>query len=368
MTDPAPSVIPLAAPWLPPDCAEAVRKQVASSFVGPGATSARFGDELAACAGVVSAVPVSSGTVALTIAAQVLGLKPGDEVVVPAYGVISVINSFASAGFAPRLAEIDRTTGCIDPQLLEQAVTPRTKAVCFVDFCGSIGPELDLVAKFCRSRAIPLIEDAAWALGRGKSGRMGGGIGDIGTTSFSVPKIITCGQGGAVFAKSEQMRDQIISAVDQGDIAWRSTNLNRGIGSNLRISDVSAALGLAQLNQLEVRTDRKRRVFAALTSILGERLFKASDGDFASQYVIFVEDPDSGVAALRSKGILAARQYRCFYEHPPYRHLEDRLFPGSRFWSDHAIYLPFGMSMTEEDAERVGEASLALQQRFLDWR
>src|SRR5262249_44299527 len=135
--------IPLAEPWLPPECAEAVRQQVTSTFVGPGPTVEKFGDAVAIKCEVTAAVPVASGTIALSVAAQVLGLRPGDEIVLPAYGVISVINGFAWLGCSPRLAEIDAATGNIDPARLEEAITARTKAVAFVDFCGSIGPEID---------------------------------------------------------------------------------------------------------------------------------------------------------------------------------------------------------------------------------
>lgn len=365
MTDTAAAVIPLAEPWLPPACAEAVRRQVESSFVGPGATAQSFATRLAETCEVAAAVPVASGTVALSVAAQVLGLKPGDEVVVPAYGVISVINGFAAIGLIPRLAEIDPATGCLDPALLEQAITPRTRAVAYVDFCGSIGPDLDLVAAICCDRGIPLIEDAAWALGRGRPGRRGGSFGAIGTTSFSVPKILTTGQGGAVLAHDAAQRDAAICAIDHGDVDWRRTNLNRGIGSNLRLSDLAAALGLAQLDQLAERLARKRRVFAVLAERLGERLFGAADGETPMQHIIFVDRPDEVVARLRADGVLAARQYRPMYHHPPYAKLLDRSFPAAEFWFRHAVYLPFGVGLDEPAAARIGAAVERLNCRFV---
>lgn len=360
-----PPVIPLAEPWLPDSCAEAVRAQIAGGFVGPGATAARFGELLAREAEVEAAVTVSSGTVALTVAAQALGLEPGDEVIIPAYGVISVINAVCVAGLVPRLADIDRRTGCLDPDRLAEAVTARTRAVCFIDFCGSLGHELDRTARFCRERGLFLIEDAAWSLGRGRPGRKGGGVGDIAATSFSVPKLVTTGQGGAVLVKSASHRDAALRAVDHGDTEWRRTNLNRGIGSNLRLSDVSAALGLAQLEHLPERLARKRAVHAVLAERLGDRLFPASDGDVPLQFIVFVRDPDAAAAALRARGILAARQYRAYHEHPPHVHLADRAFPDAAFWSAHALYLPFGIGLGEAEARAVAEATLALEQPLL---
>ncbi|MBV8184703.1 MAG: aminotransferase class V-fold PLP-dependent enzyme [Hyphomicrobiales bacterium] len=359
------SIIPLVEPWLPPACAEAVRRQVETTFVGPGAAAQNFGARLAEACEVQAAVPVSSGTVALSIAAQVLGLKPGDEVIVPAYGVISVINAFAVIGLQPRLAEIDAATGCIDPKRLKEAITPNTRAVVYVDFCGSIGQDLDEVAAICAKQKVPLIEDAAWALGRGRPGRRGGSFGSIGTMSFSVPKILTTGQGGAVLAHDEAQRDAAIAAADQGDVNWRRTNLNNAVGSNLRLSDLAAALGSAELDQLEERWQRKRRAYSVLADHLGERLFRAADGDAAMQHIIFVERPDDVVGQLKSQGILAARPYRPQYHHPPYRALRDRDFAASEFWFAHSVYLPFGVALTEEGAARIGSAVQRLNCRFV---
>jgi perosamine synthetase len=361
-------ILPLAEPWLPEECAEAVKQQVQTTFVGPGSKAQDFAQTLAERAGVFAAVPMCSGTVALSVAAQILGLKPGDEVIVPSYGVISVINGFAAIGLKPKLADINRTTGCIDPSDLERAITPATKAVCFVDFCASLGPELDAVAEICSARDIPLIEDAAWALGRESGGKRGGATGTIGAVSFSVPKIVTTGQGGALLVKSAEHQEAAICAVDQGDANWRKTNLNHGIGSNLRLSDLAAALGQAQLDRLDERIERKARAYHVLKDMLGERLFEASDGGWAFQNIVFAEDPSAVIGPLRAQGILAATQYRPMYDHPPFKDLADRTFDGAKFWGSHAVYLPFGMAMTEGDAERVGRAVLGCNARFLDWR
>ncbi|MBV8768571.1 MAG: aminotransferase class I/II-fold pyridoxal phosphate-dependent enzyme [Hyphomicrobiales bacterium] len=359
------SIIPLAEPWLPPSCAEAVSRQIETSFVGPGPTAQSFASRLAQVCDVAAAVPVSSGTVALSIAAQALGLRPGDEVIVPAYGVISVINAFGVIGLRPRLAEIDAATGCIDPKRLGEAITKDTRAVVYVDFCGSIGDDLDEVAAICADRGVPLIEDAAWALGRGRPGRRGGSFGQIGTISFSVPKILTTGQGGAVLAHDEAQRDAAVAAADQGDVDWRRTNLNKSIGSNLRLSDLAAALGNAELDQIEERWARKRSAYSILAKHLGERLFRAADGDVPMQHIIFVERPDDVVSQLKSQGILAARQYRPMYHHPPYEALRDRDFKASEFWFAHSVYLPFGVGLTEEGADRIGVAVQRLNCRFM---
>jgi len=125
-----PKAIPLVEPWFPPSYADAVRDQVLSGFLGPGRATQDFCDALASRVGAPRAAATVSGTVALTVAAIALGLVPGDEVIVPAYGVISTINAFAVAGFEPRLVDIERSTGCMSAAALAEAITQIGRASC----------------------------------------------------------------------------------------------------------------------------------------------------------------------------------------------------------------------------------------------
>lgn len=349
-------VIPLAEPWIPPECAAAVAKQIQTGFIGPGSATNEFARALAELAGASYCVPTVSGTVALSVAAKALGLERGDEVLLPSYGVISTINAFASIGLSPRLVEIDRHTACIDPDRLAAAIRPETKAVCFVNFSGRTGPELAQVVQICADQRLPLIEDAACALGQRWNGRTAGGFGTVAIYSFSIPKVVTTGQGGAVLLSSEAHRDAAIRWIDHGDTDWRRTNLNREIGSNLRFNDVLAALGIAQLQCLEERLARRRSVFAAMSEILGDHLYAVPGSEAPLHNIVFTSNPADLVERLRAQGILAAIQYRALYQHPPYRHLQDGDFAASEFWTDHAVYLPFGMAMTAEDGARVAKA------------
>jgi perosamine synthetase len=351
--------IQLAEPWLPDECATAVATQIRTGFLGPGPTTQAFAGALAGLAGVRYCVPTVSGTVALSVVAKALDLRPGDEVLLPAYGVISTINAFASIGLAPRLVEIDRRTGCIAPERLARALGPRTKAVCFVNFSGRTGPELVEVARLCSENGVPLIEDAACALGQRYDGRAAGGFGTVGIYSFSVPKVVTTGQGGAVLMDSETHRDAAIRWIDQGDTEWRRTNLNREVGTNLRFNDILSALGLEQLKNLEERLDRRRAAHRAMRDVLGDHLYSVPDQQVPLYNIVFTARADELVEALRGNGIPATRQYRAQYQHPPYQHLRDGEFAASEFWASHAVYLPFGMALAPEEAARVAHAVLA---------
>jgi len=350
--------IPLVEPWFGADAAQAVARQIDTGFVGPGPATQKFAEQLAAYAGMPFCVPTVSGTVALSVAAKALGLQTGDEILVPAYGVISTINAFASIGLSPRLVEINRATGCMDPEALARAIGLNTKAVCFVNFSGRTGPELAEIASLCRTRGVPLIEDSACALGHKFEGRAAGSFGTVSIYSFSVPKVLTTGQGGAVLLRTAEQRDTAVRYIDHGDTEWRKTNLNRGIGTNLRFNDILSAFGLAQMSDLDARLARRRASHAAMKRHLGTYLYGVPGTEAPLQNIVFCEKPDELVGALKTKGVSAVRQYRAIYQHPPYAHLNGKRCANSEFWTDCAVFLPFGVAMTAEDGETVAKAVL----------
>lgn len=332
---------------------DSVRDQVLSGFIGPGGACREFSAQLAAFIGVPHCVLTTSGTVALSVAAIALGLRAGDEILVPAYGVISTINAFAVLGLKPRLVDIDRATACIDPATLERRITSATKAICFVNFSGYTGENLVRIAALAAERNVPLIEDAACAFGHCHVGRAAGSFGTVSALSFSVPKALTTGQGGAVFTDSQTLADRVRAYIDQGDLRWRETNLNHDIGTNLRFNDILAALGSAQMRSISERLARKRRVFERLQSLLGNYLYQVPDKEAPLHYIVFSREADRLVAALRAGAIGAARQYRSLYQHPAYSHLNDGIFSNADYWTDCAVYLPFGLALTEDDVERI---------------
>jgi perosamine synthetase len=347
--------ISLFEPWFPPSYADAVRDQVQSGFLGPGRTSQAFTQELAAFSRAAHCLLTVSGTAALTVAAAALELKAGDEILVPAFGVISTINAFASVGLSPRLVDIDRRTGCMSVEKLREAISPRTKAVCFVNFSGYTGDNLVQAAAECERHGIPLIEDAACALGHRHNGRAAGTFGTVAIYSFSVPKIVTTGQGGAVLTGDRAIFERAAAFIDQGDLEWRKTNLNRGIGTNLRFTDIQASFGLCQVRDLGVRLARRRAAFEALRSGLEPWLYCVPGAEAPLHNIVFTPQPDQLIDSLKTNGIQAIRQYRTISQHPAYAHLAGH-FPESDYWTSHAVYLPFGMNLTGEDAARIARA------------
>ena len=280
-------IIPLAEPLIDKQNANIIYEQVRSSFVGPGKKADEFASILSSITNRKFAIPTTSGTVALSIAAKAMGLKRGDEILIPSYGVISVINSFTMIGLKPKLVDIKKENGCMDPDKIEKQISKKTKAVCFISFLGNIGNEIYKIKKICKKYNLILIEDAAWSLGRSFKNKKGGSIGDIAITSFSVPKIITTGQGGAILTNSSKIKNKVIELIDQGGLNWRKTNNISSIGSNLRMSDINAALGISQLKNLNKRLLMKKKINNLFNSELPGFLVQTSDGIFPSQNVFF---------------------------------------------------------------------------------
>jgi len=348
-------VIPLVEPWFPPEYADAVRDQVLSGFLGPGRATQDFADVLAGFAGAAGCVLTVSGTVALSVAAKALGLGAGDEIILPAYGVISTINAFASMGLRPKLVDIDRETACLPVDRVLDAISRETKAICYVNFSGRTDAKLVELARECSRRGIALIEDAACALGHRHEGRAAGTFGTIGTYSFSVPKVLTTGQGGALVSQDRALLEKAAAWIDHGDLEWRKANLNRGVGTNLRFTDIQASLGLCQMRDLEVRLARRRASFAPLREALREFIYQVPDSEAPLHNIVLAERPDELISALRARRIHAIRQYRTLSQHPAYAHLAG-WYPNADHWTNHAVYLPFGMSLTEADGARIAEA------------
>lgn len=349
------NALPVCEPWFRDGYASAVQEQLQSGWVGPAQTTERFARGIADYVGSSHCLLTTSGTIALAVAAVAIGLRAGDEILIPSYGVISTASAFASIGLRPRLVDIDRVTGCISPADLEKRITPHTRAVCFVNFSGYTGPNLLRVASICSSYGLPLIEDAAGALGHFFQGRSAGTFGTVGTLSFSVPKIVTTGQGGAVLTSSAEYYRRAADYIDHGDQTWRKTGVVHGVGTNLRFNDILASFGLAQLKDIQTRLERKRAIFDVLRSELSSKIYETPSG-IPLHYVVFTARRDELIEHLRARGIQAFSQYRVICQHPAYQSLHEDDYPDGELWTERAVYLPFGLALSPDDAERIVES------------
>lgn len=345
--------------------ADAVYNQILSGGIGPGRVNDLFSKTIAEYVNSPWCLLTTSGTVALSVAAKALDLQPGDEIIVPAYGVISTINAFTVLGLKPRLADIKISTGCIDPNKLLEIINEKTKAVCFVNFSGYTGPDLKKIKSICDSYNIPLIEDAACALGQKFDETFAGNFGTIGIYSFSVPKIITTGQGGAILFQDEPSYLKAKAYIDQGDTNWRQTNLNRGIGSNLRMPDILASFGLEQLKDLEHRLSIRRKIYQRFQERMEKFIYSIPSSEPPLHNIVFTREPDYLVEFLKTNNIQAARQYRTISQHPIYKNLAEKEFENSDFWENHAVYLPFGIGLTLEQVDEMIQTVLVKKEKLI---
>jgi len=336
-----------------PDVGEAELAEVAAVLetgtLTMGAKVAELEAELATACEVRHAVAVSSGTAALHLAVLGLGLQPGDEVLVPAYTFPATANVVALAGLRPVLADVDPVTMNVDPARVEAG--PRTKAVMAVHLFGR-------PARIEELPDLPLIEDAAGALGARRRGRACGSLGLAGCLSFHPRKIVTTGEGGAVTTDDDGVADTMRRLRNHG---WRdlaSADLP-GPGLNYRLSDVLCALGIPQVRRLPRLHAARARIAAAYAERLAElpvTLPAADDGDVHGwqAYVIQVEHRDEVLAALRADGIEA--QIGTFALHRLDAYRDQGLFPGAERAYERALALPFHTALTESELDRVAEA------------
>ncbi|HOP47761.1 MAG TPA: DegT/DnrJ/EryC1/StrS family aminotransferase [Desulfobacteraceae bacterium] len=202
----------------------------------------------------------SSGTTALYTALASCGIGAGDEVIVPPFTFVATVEAVLHTGAIPVFAEIDETL-CLDPQGIETAITPRTKAVLPVHMCGAMA-RIKEIRDLCEKRGLVLIEDACQAIGATFEGKFLGTFGQMGCFSFDPVKTITCGEGGAIVTKSQELYKTADAYADHGhDHVGNDRGLEGHaiIGSNFRISELNAAVGLAQLRKLDFILTKQRK-------------------------------------------------------------------------------------------------------------
>lgn len=277
----------------------------------------RFETEFARFIGMPYALGVNSGTAALTVAMMALGLGPGAEVIVPGYLWVSTVAAVVRLGAIPVLADIDETFS-LDPADVARKITQRTRAVVVVHMSGATG-NLPQIVALCRKRRVPLLEDAAQAVGASVDGRKLGSFGDVSIFSFQLNKPMTTGEGGAVCARTKRLYDRTFAAHCVGyarNAAGRLDvrNLDAATwGCGCRMNEPTGALALAQLKKLPrivaaMRT-RKRKLKTLLADIPGLAFRRLDDprgdaGSFLLTIFPTAADAEFFARALRAEGIV----------------------------------------------------------------
>ncbi|MDT7836545.1 DegT/DnrJ/EryC1/StrS family aminotransferase [Aquabacterium sp. OR-4] len=316
-----------------------------------------FEAEIARYTGARHCVVVNNGTVSLTLAAAALGIGPGDEVICPDYTMIATPNSVQMLGAKPVFVDVEPDTLVMDVALAERAITPRTKAIMLVSANGR-APRAGIATFEALSQrtGIALIEDAAQSLGSWYAdGRHVGRAGRIGSFSFSAPKIISTGQGGALITDDDALAARLRKLKDFGR-SGGGNDVHDSIGWNFKFTELQACVGLAQMRQLPDRVVRKkaiwRRYAERLAGVSGYRLF---DHDLALCTPWFIdgvaERRDELAAHLKARGIGTRTMY------PPIHRQKAYDLPGDHPVAEHigrdGLWLPSMIQLTDAQIDRI---------------
>jgi perosamine synthetase len=252
--------IPLACPDLSGNEEQYALEAIRSGWIGHGGFIARFEREYAGMCGTHSAIACANGTVALHLALVALKLGPGDEVIVPSFTYVASANAIRYCGAEPVFVDVDEKTWCLDPALIEAAITSRTKGIMVVHLFGHPA-DMDPINHIAKLYGLWVVEDAAEAALATYKGRPVGGLSNIGSFSFHVNKVFTAGEGGALTLNDANLEDYIRMICSHGMDPKRRFFFPV-VGYNYRLTNIAAGLLCAQLERRENFLDRRRAIIS----------------------------------------------------------------------------------------------------------
>jgi len=300
-------------------------------------------------------VVVPNGTISLFVALKALDIGRGDEVIVPDYTMIATPNAVVLTGATPILVDIDRESTCIDVDLVEKAITPKTKAVFHVSINGRTG-ELERLAELCRDKGIILLEDAAQSLGSFYKGKHLGTIGLIGSLSFSVHKIVTTGQGGAVITNDKLLYEKICRIKDFGRTKG-GADIHDEMGWNFKFTDLQAVFGIEQMKKLPYRSERKKHIYKLYKDQLSDITeigFLETDLRKVTPWFmdIFVDEPARLKGYLKGKNIGTRTIYPAVHSQKIFSHIKGD-FKNASYMCRRGLWLPSSLSLKDDDISRI---------------
>lgn len=348
---------------------EYILKAIDSNFVSTvGPFVPEFEEKFAKYLRVTSCVAVQSGTAAIHAALYELGIKEGDEVIVPAITFVATVNPIVYCGATPVFVDIDKDTWDIDPKEIEKSITSKTKAIIPVHLYGN-PCDMDEIMKISEKYGLYVIEDATESLGAEYKGRMTGTIGHIGCFSFNGNKIITTGGGGMISTNNEKWASHIKFLVNQARDASQGY-FHPEIGFNYRMTNLEAALGLAQLERLPEFLKKKRMYFEVYKKIFEGideiTLQKEYEGAISSAWLPSIKIDRKKIKMtipeiqnrLKEKGIPTRRIFNPIVDFPPYVKYKKGNYHNSYEIFENGLSLPASTLNTLENIEYVAKTLL----------
>ncbi len=328
-----------------------------------------FERRFAAKAGRKYGIAVCNGSVALEASVAALGIAPGDEVIMPAFTIISCAAAVVRQGATPVLVDADPMTWNMDVNQIEARITPRTKAIMVVHIYGlptDMAPVLHLAEKY----GLAIIEDAAEAHGQTYHDKPCGSFGNLSTFSFYPNKPVTTGEGGMILTDSKALAERCRSL---RNLCFQSGKrfMHEELGWNFRMSNLQAALGVAQLERLDEFVTIKRRMGARYAGLLngipGIQLPLESTGYADNIYWVYglvlddalPFDGNDAMARLNELGVGTRPFFWSMHEQPVFRKMgmfAGESYPVAERIARRGLYLPSGLALTDEQIERVASA------------
>lgn len=257
-------------PWAQPDVGKDELKEIENSFkknwLTQGPKVKKFESGMAKFCKVPYAVAVSNGTVALDIALKTLGIKSKDEVIVPAMSYFSTASMVSYQNAVPVFVDIEADSFNIDPIEIEKAISKKTKAISFIDYGGNPS-NIDKILEIGKKHKIPILQDGAQSLGGIYKGRKTGANSQISTMSFHMAKILSCVEGGMVFTHNKKFFSEIKMRRSHGE-KKAGDYIHNILGTNARLTDIQAGIGLAQLKKLKKYVSLRNKVASQYNFLL----------------------------------------------------------------------------------------------------
>lgn len=343
-------------PYFTQDEINEVTDSLRAGWVTEGPKSKKFIEKILALTGAKYGVLVPNGTLALYVAMMVLGIKKGDEVIVPDFTFMACANAVQLTGAKPVFVDVSLRDLNIDPTLIKKYISSKTKAIMPVHMYGQAA-DMDNVMKIAREHKLFVVEDSAQGLGIFYKKKHVGTMGDLGCFSFFADKTITTGgEGGMIVTNNSKLYEKLRFFRNQGRI-HSGTFIHSQVGYNFRMTDLQCAVGLAQLRKFEKLKKRKLRNQSLYEENLkGVKQIKFLGHTSYSTFIpfranIFVENLSLLIEYMEKHGIQTRGMFYPLHQQPPhkkYRYLLNE-FPNATYAYEHGLSLPIHYALKESD-------------------
>ena len=318
--------------------------------------TSEFEEKICTFTGAKYCIVTTSGTVALMLSLMAIGLKDQDEVLVPDLTMIATPNVVRFLSARVVLVDVEPKTLCMDVDLIKKKITKKTKALIYVSLNGRCG-EIEEIKKVCNHHGIMLIEDAAQSLGSYHNGVHLGRYGELGCFSFSMPKIITTGQGGAIIFDDSRYAQRIKKLKDFGRDQG-GNDVHNDMGYNFKFTDIQATLGIVQLEKILKKIAAKKKIYSFYEknlSMVPDVAFLPTNLEQVTPWFvdIYVENREKLMAYLHKNSIQTRPIYPPIHSQKIYK--TNKLFDVSTHFSKQGLWLPSDMSLRDGQLEKICE-------------